>query len=200
LAAFPDIGELLLGSGRAEALGAALLGFGEAARGLVSGALRTAASTAARLGEAGADAARRAASINSTAQFAAIARVAHDQASAAVSGPLAEVRAEMDRRSPDAMADTFEDAVARGGIQAAAAAIPAYVGEVRRYWEHRQPPTSPHILARHRRIERVRVPRMIVHGGTRTPDAALADEIALRFRAAVAVAFDAGRIRLGAAQ
>jgi hypothetical protein len=198
IASFPDIGETLFGAGRAEAINNALLEFGEAARGLIAGTLNTASRTAAQLGEVGADAARRAASIDSPAQFSELARRSHDQAAAAFAGPLADVSAEIDRQGQDA-ADPFEAAVATGGIQAAAAAIPAYVAEVRRYWEHRQPTTSPHILARHRRIGRVRVPRMVIHVGARTPDAALADEVALRFRAAIGEVYDAGLARVGAA-
>jgi hypothetical protein len=198
MAPFPNIGEGLFGGGRAEAIGNALIEFGEAVRSLVAGTLRTAATAAANLGEVGAEMARRAASIDAPGQFAAVARRAHDQADAAFAGPLAEVRSEMDRQGRDALVDPFEAAVAGGGIQAAAAAIPTYVQEVRRYWEQRQPPTSPHILARHRRIERVRVPRMVIHAGQRSPNAALADEVALRFRAAVGEAYDNGLVRLGA--
>jgi hypothetical protein len=199
IAPFPDIGAALFGGGRDAALGAALLQFGEAARSLISGTLRTAATAVADLGAVGADTARRAASIDTSGRFAEIARRAHDQAAGAFARPLGEVQSELDGQGPDVLANTFESAVADGGILAAAAGVPLYVAEVRRYWEQRQPPTSPHILARHRRIERVRMPRMVIHVADRTPDSALADEIALRVHAAAGDAYDAGLARLGAA-
>lgn len=195
---FPDIGETLFGGGRAAALGGALRDFGDAARGFIGGTLRTAATTAAGIGEVGAGMARGATSIDIAQRFTAIAGQARATATASVAGPLAEVQSERDRREPSAIVDSFEAAVASGGIGVAAAAVPAYIAEVRRYWEQRQPPTSPHILARHSQIQRVRLPRMIIHAGGRAPNGALADEIALRFRVAVGEAYDTGLVRLGA--
>ncbi|HUO69803.1 MAG TPA: hypothetical protein VMU39_03420, partial [Solirubrobacteraceae bacterium] len=64
---------------------------------------------------------------------------------------------------------------------------------VRRYWDDRAPTaTSPHILARHGHVERVRVPRLTIRAPGRRADADSAAAIAARWRTAVGQAYLTG--------
>jgi hypothetical protein len=77
--------------------------------------------------------------------------------------------------------------------------LPLYVAEMIEYWrqEIKKPvaeqPTSPHILAKRAKVERVRVPRLTLRlTGERILDKSLALEVATQFQGAVAEAYRLG--------
>jgi hypothetical protein len=189
---FPDISRTLFSGTRLADLTAALTDFGEQTRALARDSISAGVDALGQIGRAATDAAHRATS-HSREQFAELARTAHQDAVDSFAGPAAEVSEELRTRREDPLASAFEQAVARGGLEIVFAAIPTYLGEVRRYWEERRPtPTSPHILARHGRLERVRVPRLTIRAAGRRADAQTAADVAARWRTAVGEAYLAG--------
>lgn len=127
-------------------------------------------------------------------RYAALAGHAAGFAEATFGTQREELEKKIARSSPDALAQAFEGALVRGGFHAIAAAVPVYVAEMRRYYDRM--PTSPHILERRRRLERVRLPSMTLRvPGAKLDDALLAT-VKARFRQAVQEAWRAGEARL----
>jgi hypothetical protein len=111
---------------------------------------------------------------------------------------LEDARTGAAARSADALALAFGQSMADGGFALAGAAFPVYVGEMRAFWASRRArimhPTSPHIIAKRRRLARVRVPRMTLSAVGRTADPGLAELVSSEFHAAVDDAYIRGRV------
>lgn len=112
-----------------------------------------------------------------------------------------ELRRTMER-SQDALAKAFEAWLTGSGFDLLSKALPLYVQGMIEYWraEAQKPPperpTSPHILAKHAEVTRVRVPRVVLNvNEKRDLDKVLASEVAALFQGAVAEVF-----RIGVAQ
>jgi hypothetical protein len=154
------------------------------------------------LGDAMAQSAGEMARIGPTAALRRIREVS-DQATEDLFGDqrrTLQLQAESNR---DALARAFDLAVAGGGFHLVGAAIPLYVEAMSEYWEERitsavEHPTSPHILARRARLERVRIPAMTVRASGRRLDDDLLGRVATRFRDAIGEAWTGGLRQLEA--
>lgn len=100
----------------------------------------------------------------------------------------------------------FERWLAADGFRIIQQAIPLYVAQMRAWWREQAAtgresmveitPTSPHILARHARLGRVRVPRITLRAPGRAHDERLLRELAQCFREAVGEAYVGGQRQL----
>ncbi len=187
---FPDIYEAWYGAGAVDIRGA----FARLHTSLIteiSTASLAAETTLLRLGDRFSAAASRAANLGSVEGFRTIASRSGDVARR-VFGQ------ESSGRKADPLAALFEGAVARAGFYVIGEAIPQYIFQMRYFWwrsaRRAQPPakatpTSPHILARRLRIERVRMNRLTIHLPGRSLDDDLIAEVARRFQGAVEDAY-----------
>jgi hypothetical protein len=206
--AVPNLYDTLMGGGRAERLVAIVDTFGRT--------LTTNLETMSRQAQAGLNdmatgfdrAAVEAARMRRDDRFTRAAGEA-GVLSERVFGPEVQAqRGALARRPRDEVALAYERWLAGGGFVTVGSVIEGYVAEAAEHWRHQaaqgEEPTapitatSPRILRQHATLGKVVLPRLTLWGEERELDAALADEVAAKFQAAVRDAFHSGQARLAA--
>lgn len=110
------------------------------------------------------------------------------------------------QRLSESTPNSFERWLVNGGFEALGQIVPLYIEQMMQWWqaeaEREGAPsvhlnaTSPHILAKHARLARVHLPRLVLRAPARGHNEGLVRELAQHFRGAVQRAYSEGRRRL----
>jgi len=191
---FPDIYQAFFGGKEAAILRSRLTVTGAAIQNKLDAIFEGGMTALNTTAEAFSKAASDAASMGSAKRYGLVANRAAALAENAFGADAA--RAGLLRRK-DPIAEAYESWLSASGFNLLGKVLPAYVAEMIAFWkkEAGKPPadrpTSPAILARRERIDRVRLPRMAIRiNEERELDKTLAAEIADRVRQGVARAFE----------
>jgi hypothetical protein len=199
----PDSAKRMSEAGKnAETLGNAFTNLGKAAKTNVDTILTTGVEGLRKVSERFSRGGTMAAELGSAARYREVIRRSSDLADTVVNWKEYQDSFQPHR---DPVAEAMESWLADSHFALLSRTLPLYVAEMLDYWREQtkkppvEQPTSPHILARRARVDRVRVPRITLNvEGERTLDKSLALEVATQFQGAVAQAFQAGLEQYGA--